>query len=57
MNVDNIKNSSEYILNSLNTYKLEDISDGMLKTYLMHSINVASELSKELNMRQFKPKK
>ena len=54
MNVDNIKNSSEYILNSLNTYKLEDISDGMLITYLMHATSVASEISKELNTRQYK---
>jgi hypothetical protein len=54
MNVDNIKNSSEYILNSLNTYKLEDISDGMLITLLMHATGVANELAKELNMRKYK---
>lgn len=54
MNVDNIKQSSEYILNSLNTYKLEDISDGMLKTYLMHATGIANEIAKELNIRQYK---
>lgn len=54
MNVDNIKSSSEYILNSLNTYKLEDISDGMLKTYLIHATGIASEIAKELNNRQYK---
>jgi len=57
MDINRVKSSTKYILDSFNTYKLEDISDGMLKTYLMHSINVASELSKELNIRQFKPKK
>ena len=54
MNIDNIKNSSEYILNSLNTYKIEDISDGMLKTYLIHATGIANEIAKELNMRQYK---
>ena len=57
MNVDNVKQSSEYILNSLNTYKLEDISDGMLKSYLMHATGIANELAKELNIRHLKPKK
>jgi hypothetical protein len=57
MNIDNIKMSSEYILNSLNTYKLEDISDGMLKSYLMHATGISNELAKELNIRHLKPKK
>ncbi len=54
MKVDDIKFSSKYILDSLNTYKLEDISDGMLVGYLMHATGIANELAKELNMRKYK---
>ena len=54
MNIDDIKFSSKYILDSLNTYKPEDISDGMLKTYLIHATGIASEIAKELNQRQYK---
>lgn len=57
MKVDNIKSSSEYILNSFNTYKLEDMSDGMLKSYLMHATGISNALAKELNIRHLKPKK
>ena len=57
MKVDNIKFSSKYIFDSLSTYKLEDISDGMLKSYLMHATVIANELAKELNIRHLKPKK
>ena len=57
MKVDDIKSSSKYILDSLNTYNLEDISDGMLKSYLMHATGIANELAKELNIRHLKPKK
>lgn len=54
MKVDDIKFSSKYILDSLNTYKLEDISDGMLKTYLIHATSIANEIAQELNVRQYK---
>ena len=54
MNIDDIKFSSKYILDSLNIYKPEDISDGMLKTYLVHATGIASEIAKELNQRQYK---
>ena len=54
MNVDNIKSSAKYILDSLNVYDLKDIEDGMLKTYLIHATGIANEIAKELNMRQYK---
>ena len=53
MKIDDIKFSSKYIYDSLNTYKLEDISDGMLKTYLIHATMIANELAQELNKRQY----
>ena len=54
MDIDKVKFSTKYILDSLNTYKLEDIEDGMLKTYLVHATDIASQIAKELNKRQYK---
>lgn len=51
MDINKIKRSVETVNNSLKVYGDENISDSLLKNNLMHLLDAAGAISKELNER------